>query len=191
MADPAIDLPHFTAEQYQELLRESAIKLEFVDGVVYAMSGASNWHNMAVINLIGALNARLPDHCRALGMDVQLAVKTATAEKYYFPDAFVSCGAFSVSHRHDAATIVAEVLSPTTETYDRNAKMLGYRALDALEEYLLIDPNAPTIEIYRRAEGWRKVIVRGAVDLVLPSASLSIPLTEIYRRIPVDFTSKP
>jgi Uma2 family endonuclease len=188
MTNLALDWPRFTVSQYEALLKDSAIKLEYVDGVVYAMAGTSNWHNMLALNLCGALNTRLPDRCRALGLDVQLAVKTATSERHFFPDTFVTCGDFGLRTTYDDALIVAEVLSPSTESYDRNAKMLSYCGLAGLQEYLLLLPDEPTIEVYRRADGWKKTLVRGSVDLDLTSISLAIPLTEIYRRVPVDFT---
>lgn len=185
MADPALSVPRYTPEQYQVIERDSSTKHEFVNGLVYAMAGTSNWHNMAALNFIAYLNARLPENCRALGMDVQLHIKTLTAEDYFYPDAFVSCGELRQAREHDDALVIAEVLSPTTEDYDRGAKMLEYRQLGALEEYILIKPDAAYAEVYRRSDGWVKHIVQGRETLGLVSIGIDVPLSEIYRRIPI------
>lgn len=174
-----------------EYLREelgAATKSEFVDGHVFAMAGTTDWHNMVALNLLSALNAALPDHCRALGLDVKLQIKTQTTERYYYADAFVSCGGqLTGSHVHTDAIVVAEVLSETTERFDRGEKMLGYRFLPSLEDYLLIYPNIPCVEHYKRAEGWALTLVENRETLLLPSIGVAVPLSDLYRRVPVTF----
>jgi Uma2 family endonuclease len=166
----------------------AATKCEFVNGYVFAMAGTTDWHNMVTHNLIGALNTRLPDRCRALGLDVKLQVKTQQSEHYYYPDAFVSCGdALKNVYVHGDALLVAEVLSPTTERFDRGEKMLAYRGLASLQDYLLVWPDAPVVEHYRRGDNWQRVIVREQETLHLPNLKLSIPVPELFRRVPVNF----
>jgi Uma2 family endonuclease len=185
MAEAARDFPSYSLEQYRQLLADSTVKLEFVDGLVYAMAGASNWHNLVSTNLIGTLNARLPERCRALGMDVQLRVTTATSDKTFFPDVFVTCGQPGLAHVHDDALIVIEVLSPTTEAYDRGSKMLSYRALSSLEAYLLVRPEQMHVELYARATGWQRASYGTGDTVPLDCLGLTIPVGDIYRRVPL------
>jgi Uma2 family endonuclease len=185
MADAALSVPRFTAEQYLDIERDSSVKHEFVNGLVYAMARTSNWHNLVALNFIGLLNAQLPERCRALGMDVQLHIKSATSEDFFYPDVFVSCGDLNLSHKLDEALVVAEVLSPTTESYDRGAKMLEYRQLTMLEEYVLLRPDVPFVEIYRRSNGWARQAFEGHSNFRLESLSIDVSLTDVYRRIPI------
>jgi Uma2 family endonuclease len=187
MADAALSVPRFTVEQYQDIERDSSVKHEFVNGLVYAMAGTSNWHNLVALNFIGLLNAQLPERCRALGMDVQLHIKSLTSDDFFYPDVFVSCGDLTLSHKHEEAFVVCEVLSPTTENYDRGAKMLEYRQLSMLEEYVLLRPDAPIAEVYRRSAGWTKQTIEGHANFRLESLGVEVALTDLYRRIPIEF----
>jgi Uma2 family endonuclease len=191
MADAALSVPRFTVEQYLDIERDSSVKHEFVNGLVYAMAGTSNWHNLLALNFISLLNSQLPERCRALGMDVQLHVRSQTSEDFFYPDVFVSCGDLTLSHKHEEALIVAEVLSPTTESYDRGAKMLEYRQLQMLEEYVLLRPDAPIVEVYRRSAEWTKQTIEGHGSLRLESIGIDIRMTDLYRRIPIVFPPAP
>ncbi len=185
MADTALSVPRFTVEQYLDIERDSSVKHEFVNGLVYAMAGTSNWHNLVALNFISLLNAQLPERCRALGMDVQLHITAQDSEDFFYPDVFVSCGDLALSHKHEDALMVAEVLSPTTESYDRGAKMLEYRQLAMLEEYVLLRPDAAVIEVFRRSAGWVKQTIEGQGGFRLESLGIEVALTDLYRRIPI------
>jgi Uma2 family endonuclease len=187
VADAALSVPRFTVEQYLDIERDSSVKHEFVNGLVYAMAGTSNWHNLVALNFIGLLNAQLPERCRALGMDVQLHIKSQASEDFFYPDVFVSCADLALSHKHDEAFVVAEVWAPTTESYDRGAKMLEYRQLSMLEEYVLLRPDVPIVEVYRRSTGWTKQIIEGQGSFRLESLGIEVALTDLYRRIPIVF----
>lgn len=130
----------------------SEIRHEYVDGEVYAMAGAGEAHNL----IAGNVFARLREFsrggpCRVFISDMKLHVKTWKA--YYYPDVMVTCDpADSQSHFKERPILVVEVLSPGTESTDRREKMLAYRTLSSLREYVLIATDKRQVEIYRRDE---------------------------------------
>jgi Uma2 family endonuclease len=198
MASSAKTLPYFEFHSpvaVGDYLNEeigAATKSEFIDGYVFAMAGTTDWHNMVAMNLVGLLNQRLPDRCHALGLDVKLQIKTQSSERYYYPDTFVTCGApLRNEHVHTEALLIAEVLSPTTERYDRGEKMMAYRFLPTLQEYILVWPDAPIVEIRRRSSNWEHHVVKDHETLKLESVGVDIQLAELYRRVPVTFAAQP
>ena len=152
------------------------------------MAGTTDWHNLVALNFIALLNQKLPDHCRALGMDVKLRIEAQTSERYYYPDTFVSCGTpLKNEHVHADATLVAEVVSPTTLRFDRGEKMLGYRMLSNIQQYLLIWPDQPFAEVYSRTTNWEMTTVSGPGVLKLDCLGLEVQMKDLYRRVPVVF----
>jgi Uma2 family endonuclease len=134
----------------------SPTKHEYVAGEVFAMAGASEQHATIALNLASLLRAHVRGRpCRVYMADMKLRVERADA--FFYPDCFVTCDpadADQVTAKRNA-TVVIEVLSDSTEAYDRGAKFAAYRKLPALEEYVLIDSRARSVEVFRRhPEGW-------------------------------------
>jgi Uma2 family endonuclease len=134
----------------------SPIKHEYVAGEVFAMAGASEQHATIALNLASLLRAHVRGRpCRIYMADMKLRVERADA--FFYPDCFVTCDpadADQVIAKRNA-TLVIEVLSDSTEAYDRGAKFAAYRKLPALEEYVLIDSRERSVEVFRRhPEGW-------------------------------------
>ena len=185
MADPALDIPRFTAEGYLELENDGAWKHEFVNGVVYAMSGASRRHNAIAGDLFSALNAHLPlGPFLAFALDMKVHIKTAEDERFYYPDVFVTC---SPDDRGDYASdkpvLIVEVMSPSTEHVDRGAKFAAYTSLPSLQEYVLVSQKTARAEVFRRRTGWTSEVYDGAADITLESIELTMPLSAAYRRV--------
>ncbi|MDO8350788.1 MAG: Uma2 family endonuclease, partial [Gallionella sp.] len=139
----------------------SEIRHEYVDGEVYAMAGAGEAHNLIALNIASKLREFVRGGpCRVFISDMKLHVKTWKA--YYYPDVMVTCDpADSQSHFKELPSLIVEVLSPSTESTDRREKMLAYRTLASLREYVLVAADKRQVEIYRRDEQdeWQLAVI--------------------------------
>jgi len=157
-------------------------KNEFYRGEVFAMVGARRTHGLVVLNLGSALKQHLRDSpCRVFveGMKVQPA-----DDAIFYPDVFVTCDKLDL--RTDMVfrqpTLVAEVLSRTTQGYDRGLKFTAYRQIAALCEYVLVDPDSRQVEVFRRnaAGNFELIDQTGTPALVLDSVGLRLPMAELF-----------
>ena len=176
-----------TPEEYLALEAESSVKHEYIDGVAYAMSGTTDTHNTISLNVAFALRT----HLRRTDCDVYMAdVKAQLSIKinYYYPDVMVTCRPIDrqdpVSKRFPK--LIVEVLSPSTEGFDRGDKFVDYQSFESLEEYVLINTRHKRVEVFRRAEGglWLLQIYQDSEDedivVDFKSVGLSVPLSELY-----------
>ena len=182
---------HLTQEEYLALERQAEIRSEYLDGDMVAMSGGSREHNLIVGNIVGELRTQLKNRpCEVYPSDMRVKV-TATG-LYTYPDVTVVCGdpEFEDQRRDTSLNplLVFEVLSTSTESYDRGAKFAHYRKVHSLIEYVLVSQRECAIEQYvRQANGpWLRSESRSlSGTLVMPSLQCSIRLDEIYARIDV------
>ncbi len=179
-------------EEYLAVERESDTKSEYFDGVVYAMTGASLHHIQIVSNVNTELSTQLRTRpCRALPNEMK--VRLPDSRKFFYPDVTVVCGKPLF---HDERTdiilnpvLVIEVLSPSTEAFDRGAKFHAYQTLDSLKEYLLIAQDKPVVEQFVRQEDgkWTYVATFGLESSVsLPSIECSLNLSAVYDKVDFD-----
>ena len=196
--------PLYTTAEYLSLEREADERHEFLDGQIYAMAGESLQHGYICVNLAGILHGQLKrTDCAALSKDMKVrsgpAPKPRETTKGLFscPDLLVVCGEpqFHDEYRDVLLnpTVIIEVLSPTTEAYDRGEKFLRYRTwLESLTDYILVAQHKPLIEHYRRKETnlWELVSIEG-LDNSLNLASIDCRLlsAEVYDR--VNFPAEP
>lgn len=183
----AVPQPKFSAEDYLAWEATQTEKHEFVGGEAFAMAGASDAHVTATGNLFVALRAHLRGTpCRTYIADMKLHVSAADA--YFYPDVFVTCSAADALRPQDKAepVLVAEVLSPTTAAYDRGAKFAAYRSLPSLQEYVLIDPESPGVEVYRRDASNHWVLYPyGPQDAAeFTSVGLTLPVAQVFEDVP-------
>ena len=191
--------PCLTAEEYLAIERAAEFKSEFINGEMYAMSGASLPHSLITANVIGELRLRLRSGpCRAYTND--LRVNVSTTGLYTYPDIIVVCGeARLASDGHNDTllnpAVLVEVLSPSTEAYDRGAKFAHYQRIESLREYVLVAQDQPRVERFaRRPEAgpneWLLTVATGLdADISLPALGVVLPLAEIYEG--VQFASAP
>jgi Uma2 family endonuclease len=178
----------YTAEEYLALERKAAYKNEFHDGEIYAMPGASRTHNLITFNIARELGVQLKKRpCEAYINDMR--VKAAEARSYHYPDIAVVC---DTPQFEDAQldtllnpTVLIEVLSPSTEAYDRGGKFAHYRKIASLREYLLVAQDQASIERYlRQGDVW---ILSEAVGLessiALESIDCVLSLREVYDKL--------
>jgi len=160
--------------------REQPLRHEFVDGAVRAMVGAALRHNTLVFNLRRAVGDGLRGGpCRAF----QESVKVLAGRNVFYPDIAVTCS--PVAHDSDIVpepVLIAEVLSPSTERYDRGRKLHAYETIPSLRAYLLLSQEAVALDLFvREAEGWLHRVFVGAETVVaLPVADLKLRLGDLY-----------
>jgi len=179
---------HYTAEEYLTLERSASSKSEFHDGQIYAMTGASREHNLVTINIAGELRNQLKKRpCEAYVNDMR--VKAADARSYHYPDIVVVCGTPQFEDAHVDTllnpTLLIEVLSPSTEAYDRGGKFAHYRKIPTLREYLLVAQDQPSIERYLRQDDvWILTEAVGLeADVPLESIDCVLSLREVYDKV--------
>jgi Uma2 family endonuclease len=165
----------------------SAIRHEYVAGEVFAMAGGSKAHNTISGNVFSLLRAALRGSgCQTFIADMR--VRIATQSSYYYPDVVVTCApgdlaADSPKDHIASPGLIVEVLSPTTEAIDRREKMLAYRQIESLREYVLVDQEQRWVEVYRRTEsGWVADMYspEDTVALNPSGAALDFHMAELY-----------
>lgn len=160
---------------------------EYVDGVVYLMAGVTDAHNTIALNTTFLLRAHLRgggDGCRSYAMDVKLRVEATNS--YFYPDVFVICDdAVRGEDVKTDATVVVEVLSESTEAYDRGEKFDKYRQLASLREYVLIDSRRRRVDVFaREGDGsWRMTFYRGDDIVRFESLGAEIPVGALYEDV--------
>jgi len=182
-----------TPGEYLELERKSEIRSEYIAGHMFAMSGASRRHSLIAINFIRELSTQLRGrNCEAHAIDMR--VKVSPTGMYTYPDIVAVCGEAVFEDEHVDTlinpTVIVEVLSESTEAYDRGEKFAHYRRLETLREYVLVAQDKIRIEHFRReGEEWILSEVSGSdATLHLGSIDCHIGVAAIYEK--VDFESR-
>lgn len=174
-----------SVEEYLAGEAVAPVRHEYVGGEVFAMAGATEEHATIAGNVFALLRAHVRGSpCRVYIADMKLRVEPASA--FVYPDVFVTCdvrdAAEPLAKRH--ARVIIEVLSESTEGYDRGAKFGDDRRLDALEEYVLVDSRSRACEVFRRRpEGWLLDPVPADGRLVLQSIGFECSLDAVYEDV--------
>jgi Uma2 family endonuclease len=179
----------YTVEEYLALERESLTKHEFYKGELFAMAGGSPNHTTICMNISSELHQRLlPKGCRAFNSEMKIAVQAF--DLYTYADACALCGTPNFLKETDAIidnpSLIVEVLSDSTEDYDRSKKFLFYRALPSFNEYLLIRQDKPFAEYYAKLaeHKWLLTEVEGlSAKVYLKHLGITIPLNKIYANV--------
>lgn len=178
-----------TVQEYLEIERSLPERHEFVDGEMVAMSGGSPRHSIIAVNVSSRIKSeKRRSGCVTFSPDVKVCIDQRRMIAY--PDVTVVCGEPDfLDARRDVLknpTVLVEVLSPSTENYDRGKKGTFYRLLPSLREFLLIGQEPVFIEHNRRLpDGTWQVIIRQEMDAVinLESIGVELPVAEIYEDI--------
>jgi Uma2 family endonuclease len=183
-------LPHkMSEEEYLAFERASEFKHEYVNGEIIDMAGASTNHIVICTYTASALVASLGDKpCTVFQND--LRIKATMFHSYRYPDIAVVCGEAKYSDdTFDTIMnpiMLIEVLSASTEKDDRGKKLLEYRQIESLQEYLLISQESPQIERYLRQKGkdWLYSEVSGLESkIILPSVEVTLALSDVYKKV--------
>lgn len=181
----------YTPEQYLDIDRQSIIKHAYFEGEVFAMTGASRKHNIITANVTATLNPQLKGRqCEVYASDMR--VKISATGLYTYPDVVVVCGTPIFEDKEIDTlinpTVIVEVLSKSTEGYDRGEKFGHYRKLDSLSEYLLISQDRFHIEHYARQPDNQWLLSETddlAATINLPAINCKLALADIYDKIEI------
>ena len=189
---------YYTIDEYLDLERDAAERHEYLDGEIYKMAGESLAHSDICINLAGELRAQLKGRdCRATSPNMKvrsgpyIKQQRTTKGLYSYPDLAIVCGEPQFQDEHKDIllnpTVIIEVLSPSTEAFDRREKLMRYRAqLPTLRDYLLVAQDTPAIEHFHlHTDGaWHHAIVFSLdSSLYLESIDCALNLNEVYDRV--------
>jgi Uma2 family endonuclease len=177
---------HMTVEEYLVYDRASAIRYEYYNGDVVAMSGGTLAHSSLALNMAVLLREHLGrlGPCRVYNSDVRVLV---TEKEYFYPDVVVSCDIADKAENDIlcAPHLVVEVLSPSTQSRDRNYKLQSYQHCPTIREYVLVHTEVQRVEIYRRLqEGtWQRQIYEREQEVVLESLDIHFSLSALCGRL--------
>jgi len=182
---------HYTPEEYLARERQAACKSEYYAGEIFAMAGASRWHNLIVTNVVRELSLQLKGRlCTTYPSD--LRVKISPTGLYTYPDVTVVCGEAQFEDTQQDTllnpTLIVEVLSESTEAYDRGGKFAHYRKLASLMEYVLIAQTKPHMEHYVRQPDNRWLLAEADSvhhTMHLPSIDCHLSLAEVYDKVDI------
>lgn len=183
--------PRITPEEYLALERKAQYKSEYLNGEILAMFGASREHNLISVNVSGELRAQLKQRpCEVYSSDMRVQVRPTGL--YTYPDVVGVCGEprFADAELDTLLnpTLIVEVLSPSTEDYDRGTKFEHYRTLTSLQEYVLVAQDRCHVVHYTRQADNTWVLsetTRKDDQILLPSIACNLSLTEVYARVQI------
>ncbi|MDY6784173.1 MAG: Uma2 family endonuclease [Cyanobacteriota bacterium] len=180
-----IALPHYIPpEEYLDIERQSPIRHEYRQGLVYAMAGGTDNHARIAFNFLKVIDSHLGDSsdCRFYPGDVKVNYKDRF---YYYPDAFVTCDPRDRGDRYIKRypKLIAEVLSTSTHAFDSGEKFEDYQKIETLEEYVLISQECQRVECRRRTttNTWETVIYERGDRVVLKSLDVEFAIAQLYR----------
>lgn len=184
-AQPKINI---TPEEYLIFERQADERHEFVEGIIYAMSGASRAHNIITVNIASAFNNQFKGrNCNVYASDMRVKVNQTD---YTYPDIVAVCGESELEDEHFDTllnpTIIIEVLSKSTERYDKSKKADLYRTLDTVQDYILVAQSQYYIEHYQRQNQhqWLLTVLTDINQtLVLKSVDTKISVQDIYDKV--------
>ncbi|MCA1566837.1 MAG: Uma2 family endonuclease [Acidobacteria bacterium] len=184
-------LPNYylSPEEYLAIERQAEYKSEYVDGVMYAMAGDSERHNLIAGNLIAEFNVQLrKTDCRVYPSD--LKVRVPNSRRFFYPDVSIVCGEtqFADDERDVVLNpvVVVEVLSESTAAFDRGKKFQSYQLIESLREYLLVSQDEPVVEHFLRQDDGHWLYTKaGGPDevLSLPTVKCQLALRDAYDKV--------
>jgi Uma2 family endonuclease len=185
------DSPSMTPQEYLAWEATQEERHEFFRGEVYARVGGSKAHNRIGINLLDQLDDHLDDGSCAVYF-AGIKTEMANGRDYFYPDLVVTCDQRDQAEADSAAEsivrfpcLVTEVLSPSTEAFDRGGKFAQFRTLDSLQEYLLVQSKQAGVELFRRGKDglWTLHPYGAEESFYLESIGLEVSVASLYRRV--------
>ncbi|MDQ3265771.1 MAG: Uma2 family endonuclease [Myxococcota bacterium] len=180
----------YTWDDYLRVEETSSTRHEFFSGEIYAMAGGTVEHAELCVNLTATLRNGLQGRpCRVFSSDLMVRVRATGLGTY--PDASVVCGELELDPDSKRRTLLNptalfEVLSSSTEDYDRGAKLEHFQQLPSLQEYVLLSSRERLIEVFRRSEGgWVRTQARTGEALQLESVSCRLAVDDLYANLAI------
>lgn len=179
----------FSLDDYLLWEAEQSERHEYLNGEVFAMTGARDTHNTIALNIASALRSALRGSpCRAFIADMKLRIDSANAA--FYPDVMVTCDPRDKTPETDLAkqhpVLIVEVLSESTSAYDRGLKFEHYRKIDTLKEYLLVEQDRRHADLFRRREDdsrWVLYASGATDDVVLDSVGVQLSMDTLFEDV--------
>ena len=189
-------LKRITPQEYLIRERQASTKSEFYQGEIFAMGGGSANHSLIAANLVREAGNALKDKpCTVFNSDLRVQVQTTGL--YTYPDATIVCGEqlFDDDHRDTLLnpTVIVEVLSDSTEKYDRGKKSNHYRQIKSLKELILIAQDRPQVERFTRQPNGDWLFheqTEQSAEFELKSLGISVAMSELYRGVKFEPTEE-
>ncbi len=180
---------HFPYEQYLQMLERSEFKLEYCDGVIYAMAGGTITHGALGAAAARVLGQALVGSCRVFSSDLKVRIEASDLST--FPDLTIVCGPHQSAaidpHAITNPTLLVEVTSKSTEDYDRGDKLSHYKQLPSLRAVLFVSHRAVRVTLVERTEGgWTEREARSGERLVVAAPKLLLDVDELYAGIELE-----
>ena len=187
--------PKLTEKEYLAIERAATTRSIFYRGEMYAMTGAKEAHVLITGNLLANIWSQFEERpCKVYASDMR--VKNARTGSFFYPDVAALCREPQLEDSHgDTLTnpeVIIEVLSESTESFDRGGKFEDYQLLESLTTYVLVAQDKPRVELYRKqADGsWNYVSLNQLSDVLnLDSIEVQISLSKIYDKVEFDSDS--
>jgi Uma2 family endonuclease len=178
-----------TPEQYLEIERKAEYKSEYINGEMFAMAGAKRVHNLIVANLVARLNEQFRSRpCEVYPSEMRVHVPATGL--YAYPDVAAVCGEPQfLDDQEDTLlnpSLLVEVLSPSTEAYDRSRKFELYKSVESVREYLLVTADRPHADLYTRQPDGRWLLASADTTesvLTLESVGAQLTLGDLYEKV--------
>ncbi|NEQ38132.1 MAG: Uma2 family endonuclease [Okeania sp. SIO3I5] len=169
-----------------EILTKTGVRYEYIDKEILAMTGGSIPNNNIALNFYRSLYSHLSQKgCQVNVSDVK--VRDSKNNRYFYPDLVVTCNAEDLKSRDfiEHPKVIVEVLSPSTEKYDRGDKFKYYLQIPSLQEYVLVDSESISVEIYQRGEGkiWRYCAYTEGESITLESIEFTCAIEVLYEGV--------
>lgn len=164
--------------------RDVAVRSEYVDGLVYAMAGASRTHNTIATSFTALIETHLGDGCRVWQSDMKVIIRNKGQAFSYYPDIMATCDLRDADeYICTTPTLIVEVLSPSTERTDLKEKFDNYTSIPTLLEYVVVSQDVPLVRLWRRRTAWEREMYRAGETFHLESVAVDVPVEHIYRRV--------
>ncbi|MBD2233057.1 Uma2 family endonuclease [Phormidium tenue] len=174
--------PSLTPQAYFEWEAQQELRYEYFDGDVFAMAGGSLPHADIALNIASLLRSQLRGRCKVRNSDAKVGI--TDNGPFVYPDISVTCDDRDRTAQKFSRypCLIVEVISPSTEAYDRGGKFALYRRLETLQEYVLVGSESKTVEIFRRdAQGnWMFIPHQENDEIQLTSVGVTVSMAEIY-----------
>ena len=173
-----------TPQQYLAIEQDGTVKHEYVDGYVYAMSGASDRHNLVTGDLFAILLRQVKPPCQVFIGAMKLRVRRDDATFFYYPDILIGCSPKDADrYFRDEPILLVETLSPSTTRTDRLEKLQNYKGIQSLQDYLLVDQDIPKVELFSRRNAWQPQILMRGETITIDGLGVAIAVSDIYSRV--------
>lgn len=179
-----IELPNLTVEEYLAGEQDGDTRHDYIGGRIYAMTGASAKHNLLAGNIFSALHSKArSESCQVFMADMKVHIPEWNA--FYYPDVMLCCDQNdNEDYFREYPCLIIEVLSPATAGVDRREKLAAYQTLASLKEYVLVEQDKPSLEVYRRKQNaWMLEELNTHDELQVECLNFAVPVKEIYEGV--------